>query len=79
LLINRIGEIDEEAAEKAIVCGVAFAMKYEVRNLEGIARLAGPGAIQSHIARVFRLDEAHKALDMNQAGDSHGKIILKQG
>jgi NADPH:quinone reductase-like Zn-dependent oxidoreductase len=35
------------------------------------------GAIQRHISKVLPLDQARQAMDLNQQGKSHGKIVLE--
>jgi NADPH:quinone reductase-like Zn-dependent oxidoreductase len=77
LLINLIGEVDEIAAKKYKVRAVAFDMKYDVKDLTEIADLVNRGLVKPHIAQVLSLDEARRALEMNQRGQSHGKIVLK--
>lgn len=77
LLINLIDEIDETAAKRAGVRTVAFGMEYSPKDLDQIAQLIDQGKIKPHISQVLPLDQARKALDLNQQGQSHGKIILK--
>jgi NADPH:quinone reductase-like Zn-dependent oxidoreductase len=77
MLINLIGEIDEKAAKKFGVHAVEFAMEYDTKDLREIAHLVEQGLIRPHIAQVLPLDQARKAMDLNQHGQSHGKIILK--
>jgi NADPH:quinone reductase-like Zn-dependent oxidoreductase len=77
LLINLIGEIDETAARKHGVRTVAFEMRYDTQDLEEIARLVEHGTIKPHIARVMPLELARQAMDLNQHGQSHGKIVLE--
>ncbi len=76
MLINLIGEIDRKAARKA-VRAIKFAMVYDVEDLKQIARLVSRGVIQPHISKVMPLAQARRALDMNQNGRSHGKIVFK--
>jgi NADPH:quinone reductase-like Zn-dependent oxidoreductase len=52
-------------------------MEYDTEDLEEIARLAASGALKSHITKVLPLDKAREALDLNQGGNSHGKIVLQ--
>jgi NADPH:quinone reductase-like Zn-dependent oxidoreductase len=76
MLINLLGEINERAAKKAGVKGVEFGMEYDTVDLEEIAKLVEAGSIQPHVTRVMPLSQAHRALDLNQQGESHGKIVL---
>jgi len=77
MLINLIGEIDRAAAKKAQVKGVLFGLEYDVADLERLAGLAEAGIIDPHVSKVLSLDEARAALDLNQKGQSHGKIVLR--
>ena len=56
------------AARKAGVRGVMFEMKYDTQDLKEIADLVDQGLIKPHIAQVLSLDDARKALDLNQKG-----------
>lgn len=77
MLINLIGEIDQIAAKKHGVRGILFGMEYNVDDLREIAHLVEQGRVRPHISQVLTLADARKALDLNQKGESHGKIILK--
>ncbi|HEY3124783.1 MAG TPA: NADP-dependent oxidoreductase [Thermoanaerobaculia bacterium] len=77
MLINLIGEIDRAAARKAGVRGVEFAMRYDTDDLKQIARLIDRGVVRPHISRVLPLTQVRRALDLNENGLSHGKIVLK--
>jgi NADPH:quinone reductase-like Zn-dependent oxidoreductase len=79
LLINLIGEIDEMTAKRLGRRGVAFAMRYDVKDLAKIGELVEQRKVYPHIVQIFPLEEARKALDINQRGQSHGKIVLKVG
>ena len=76
MLINLIGEIDRDAARKAGVRGVDFGMRYDTEDLKQIARLIERRVIRPHISRVLPLGQVRRALDMNENGRSHGKIVL---
>ena len=77
MLINLIEDIDEKAAREAGVRTVDFGMEYDVEDLEEIAGLVEQGAIKPHISKVLPLDQARQAMDLNQQGKSHGKIVLE--
>jgi NADPH:quinone reductase-like Zn-dependent oxidoreductase len=77
LLINLIGEIDEQAAARAGVRAVAFEMHYDTEELRQIVELIEAGMIEPHVSKVLSLDEARRAMDLNQHGQSHGQIVLK--
>ena len=77
MLITLLGEIDRRAARKARVRTVDFGMAYDMDDLRRIVRLVSRGVIRLHIAKVLPLSQVRRALDMNQNGRSHGKIVLK--
>ena len=77
MLINLIGEIDEAAARRAGARGVAFEMRYDPDDLREIVGLIERGILLPHVAQVLSLDEARKAMELNQQGRSHGQIVLR--
>lgn len=77
LLINLTGEVDTQAAARAGVQAVTFAMRYDTGELRDIVDLVERGLIKPHVAQVLSLAEARKALDFSQRGQSHGQIVLK--
>ncbi|MHB8874833.1 MAG: NADP-dependent oxidoreductase [Myxococcaceae bacterium] len=77
MLIDLLGELDQAAAKKAGVRGVMFGMRYDTEDLAEIARLVNRGIIEPHITRTLPLEQARRAIDLNQQGKSHGKIVLE--
>ena len=77
LLINLTGGVDAQAAARAGVQAVAFAMRYDTDELREIVGLVERGLIKPHVAQVLSLAEARKALDVSQRGQSYGQIVLK--
>lgn len=77
MLINLVGEIDRRAAARAHAHGVVFGMRYDAEQLEEIARLVERGVISPHISRVMPFEQARQAMNLNQHGRSHGKIVLE--
>jgi NADPH:quinone reductase-like Zn-dependent oxidoreductase len=77
MLINLIGEIDRAAARKAGVRAVDFGFHYDTRDLKQIAALVERGMVRPHVSKVLPLSRVRSALDMNEDGRSHGKIVLK--
>jgi NADPH:quinone reductase-like Zn-dependent oxidoreductase len=77
LLINLVGTADEAAAKNAGVRALDFGMRYDTLQLQEIAGLVARGEVKPHISRVMPLEAARVAMDMNQAGESHGKIVLE--
>ena len=77
MLINLIGEIDRTAARRSGVRAVEFAMRYDTRDLKEIAKLVERGVVRPHITKVLPLARAPHAIDLNENGRSHGKIVLR--
>lgn len=77
MLINLIGEIEEKAAREVGAKGVLFAMRYDRETIAHIAHLIEGGTVKTHVTHVLPLDQAREALDLNQQGKSHGKIVLE--
>jgi NADPH:quinone reductase-like Zn-dependent oxidoreductase len=77
MLINLIGEIDRRSARRARVRGVDFGMRYDTRQLERIAALVERGVLDPHVSKIYSLGRARQALDLNENGRSHGKIVLR--
>jgi NADPH:quinone reductase-like Zn-dependent oxidoreductase len=77
MLIDLMGELDRSEARRAGARGVSFAMKYDTGDLRRIARLIDQGLIRPHITRILPLAQARRALDLNQEGRSHGKVVLR--
>ena len=77
MLINLIGEIDRAAARKAGVRAVDFGFHYDTRDLKQIAALLGGASCGPTSRRSCRSPQVETALDMNEDGRSHGKIVLK--
>ena len=44
---------------------------------EQIAALVERGIVRPHVSKVLPLSRVETALDMNEEGRSHGKIVLK--
>lgn len=77
MLINLVGELDRAAARRAGVKGVLFGMRYDTRDLAQIARLVDRGILRPHVSKVLPLRQTRRALDLNEQGRSHGKIVLR--
>ncbi|HEY3353629.1 MAG TPA: NADP-dependent oxidoreductase [Polyangia bacterium] len=79
MLINLVGDLDHAAARRVGAHGIEFAMRYDVEDLEEIAGLVEGKVVKPHITRVLPLAHARQALDLNQEGGSHGKLVLTVG
>lgn len=76
MLINLLGEIDHAAARKVGARGIEFGMRYDTRDLEQVVKLVERNVVKPHVVRVLPLAQARRALDIDQKGRSHGKIVL---
>jgi NADPH:quinone reductase-like Zn-dependent oxidoreductase len=79
LLINLVGTADEAAGKKAGVRAIDFGMRYDTLQLREIAGLVARGEVKPHISQVMPFEAARDAMDINQRGESHGKIVLDLG
>jgi NADPH:quinone reductase-like Zn-dependent oxidoreductase len=77
LLINLVGQADQAAAEERGLRAVDFGMQYDTVTLREIVRLVSRGEVKPHVSKVMSLADARRAMDMNQRGQSHGKIVLQ--
>jgi NADPH:quinone reductase-like Zn-dependent oxidoreductase len=77
LLINLVGELDRDAAREAGARGVIFEMSYDTEVLDRVAKLLAEGTLRPHVTHVLPLKKAGEALDLNQQGRSHGKVVLE--
>lgn len=77
LIISTVGAPDENALKKIGAKGVRFVEKRDSNELSQLASLIEQGKLQARIDEVLPLDEAKKAQDLLQKGDSHGKIVLE--
>ena len=63
----------------------ARALQHEIDHCEGllfldrVAGLLADGTLRPHVTEVLPLDRAREALDLNQQGRSHGKVVLEVG
>jgi NADPH:quinone reductase-like Zn-dependent oxidoreductase len=76
MLIGFVG-LNEAAARRAGINGVEFGMEYDTEDLREIVRLVEQGIVKPHISEVMPMDKAREALDLNQEGKSHGKVVLE--
>jgi len=77
MLIHLLGEVDRKSARRAGVRAVDFGMRYDTDDLKQLAALAARGVLRPHVARVLPLTQARRALDLNENGRSHGKVVLR--
>ena len=80
VLVSPAGMPNAQDAERAgILCPSTawdFAAAYEPR-LQKIADLASAGRLRVNVDKVFPLEQAATAQELNRQGHARGKIVLK--
>ncbi len=78
-LVTIAGRPDLQACEKAgIVCAGAVASQGPFGDaLREIVALADAGRLAVHVDRVFPLEQAARAQELNREGHTRGKIVLR--
>jgi NADPH:quinone reductase-like Zn-dependent oxidoreductase len=77
ILIETVSSLDPRVLADHGIRGVQFLMRPDRAQLERIADLVAEGVLKPRVSRVLPLDDASEAQDLNQAGRSHGKIVLQ--
>lgn len=77
LIVSTVGQPDENALKRIDAKGIRFVMKRDATELKQLADLIDQGVIKPRLADVLPLEEAKRAQDILQSGQSHGKIVLE--
>ncbi len=77
VIISTVGLMDEAEAKKWGARGISFRMTYDGSGLTQIAKLVDQGILKPRVDKVLPLTDAKKAQDLNQTGQSHGKMVLQ--
>lgn len=77
LIVSTVGHPDENALKRLDAKGVRFVMKRDSGELGQLASLIEKGIVKPRLAEVMPLEDAKRALDILQKGQSHGKIVLE--
>ena len=77
IILTTVGGINGEETARLGIRGINLMMKREAAGLSKLAGLVEEGIIKPRVSQILLLAEARKAHDLNQSGQSHGKIILK--
>jgi NADPH:quinone reductase-like Zn-dependent oxidoreductase len=77
IIVSTVHAGDEAKARQAGVRVVNIVMKKDGSELAQIAQLVDQGAIKPRIDKVLPIDQAKQAHDLNEAGQTRGKIVLK--
>lgn len=76
LVITTVGDLDKKQIEKFSLKGIQFMMKQNPSELAALARLVAQGIVKPRMSRVLPLKDARKAQELNEKGQSHGKVVL---
>lgn len=77
VVVTTVQQVDESAAKKAGIRAVHMMMKRNAPDLTELAALVESGAVQPRLAQTMSLNDAKKAHELSEAGEIHGKVILK--
>ncbi len=77
IIVTTVGGLDGEELAKLGVRGMNFMMKRDSAGLSKLAALVDQRVLKPRVGKVLPLAEAKQAHDLNQSGQSHGKIVLK--
>lgn len=77
ILVATVDQPDEAKARAAGIRAALVAMRRDSSQLAELAKLVGQGIIRPRVAQILPMNEARQAEDLNQAGKSHGKIVLQ--
>ena len=77
VMITSVGPVNEGDAKKFGIKAIQFMMQPNAADLKEVARLADQGKIKPRVSSFMPFEKAREAQELNESGESHGKIILK--
>jgi NADPH:quinone reductase-like Zn-dependent oxidoreductase len=77
VLVETAAALDMEELSRRKIRGVQFLVRHDREQLEKLTDLVREGVLKPRVSRVLPLEDAGEAQDLNQAGRSHGKIVLQ--
>jgi NADPH:quinone reductase-like Zn-dependent oxidoreductase len=77
VLVTTVQPIDQSAASQAGIRAIQVVMKRNAADLADLASLVEKGAVTPRMAQTMPLSEAKQAQELSEAGNAHGKLILK--
>lgn len=77
LVVTTVGPLDEAQASKQGIRAIQFVMQPKGTELAEITKLVDQGILKPRLSKVLPLTQAKDAQDLNQSGQSHGKIVLE--
>ncbi|HZR28602.1 MAG TPA: NADP-dependent oxidoreductase [Terriglobales bacterium] len=76
-LVTTVAPVDENEARKRGIRAMLLFMKRNGSELAQIAELVDQGILKPRVDQIFPLSEAKRAQELNESGQSHGKIVLQ--
>jgi NADPH:quinone reductase-like Zn-dependent oxidoreductase len=77
IIVTTVGQPDETMAREEGARVVRIMMKRDGSELAQIAQLVDQGILKPRVDRVLPMTDAKRAHDLNQSGQTHGKIVLR--
>jgi NADPH:quinone reductase-like Zn-dependent oxidoreductase len=77
LLVSTVGILDPGEMAKRRLTGLSFQMKRDPSRLAQLAALVDRGAVKPKVSQILPLADAPRAHDLNEKGQSRGKIVLQ--
>ncbi|HTC92617.1 MAG TPA: NADP-dependent oxidoreductase [Terriglobales bacterium] len=76
-LVTTVAPVDENEAKERGIHGLLIFVKPNGSELGQIAQLVDQGILKPRVDKVLPLAEAKRAHELNESGQSHGKIVLQ--
>jgi NADPH:quinone reductase-like Zn-dependent oxidoreductase len=77
IIVTTVQQADQTKASQAGARAVNILMKRDGAELAQIAQLVDQGMVKPRLDKVFSIEDAKRAHDLNESGKSRGKIVLK--
>src|SRR5260370_28441822 len=77
IIVSTVGQPDEAKAREAGIRATHIVRKSDGSELAQLAQLVDQGILKPRVDRVLPMADAKRAHDLNQSGQSHGKIVLR--
>jgi NADPH:quinone reductase-like Zn-dependent oxidoreductase len=77
VIVETAAQLDSAELERFGIRGVQFLMRPDADQLRQVMELVERGFLRPRVSRVLPLSDVREAQDLNQAGRSHGKIVLQ--
>jgi NADPH:quinone reductase-like Zn-dependent oxidoreductase len=77
ILVETASALNADELARRKIRGVQFLVRHDREELKKLTELVRDGILKPRVSRVLPLEDAGEAQDLNQAGRSHGKIVLQ--